>query len=122
MTDPRTKEYLKQLAKTVECAEEICQCSRCSVERLKKQITADDKDRVLQYLGRRCLAVGRVEEKVGIIHLGLLRIMQGSDFLEVMKIHFIEFQSSEKGAQNGIRVVPPVEPAELGFLPFLDPV
>ncbi len=51
MTDPRTREYLRQLAKTVECAEEICQCSHCSVERLKKQITADDKDGVLQYLG-----------------------------------------------------------------------
>jgi hypothetical protein len=50
MVDKRTEEYLRQLRKTLETAEEICQCASCTAAREKKQILQCDKDRLLQYL------------------------------------------------------------------------
>lgn len=50
MVTEETREYLRQLVKAVECAEEICNCRHCTLEKVKKQITQDNKDRLLQYL------------------------------------------------------------------------
>jgi hypothetical protein len=50
MVDERTKEYLKQLQKTIDAAGEICKCANCARERMQKEITQCDKNRLLEYL------------------------------------------------------------------------